>query len=35
MILSGHADEELARVGLSLKDLDGRFTALKPGLSAS
>jgi len=28
-VLSGHTDKELARVGLSLKDLDGRFTALE------
>lgn len=28
-VLSGHTDEELSRVGLTLKDLGGRFTALE------
>jgi len=28
-VLSGHTDEELAKVGLTLKDLGGRFTALE------
>jgi hypothetical protein len=28
-LLSGHTDEELARVGLTIKDLGGRFTAFE------